>query len=126
MRAAAGLLLFGLAGCTHRAEPALSDIDLYLASSLMGLHSHPLGSDGRRIERAERIINRRRSAIRPWLVAREGEEAIVRLEREMEEGLDSVSWVRGPTEAEEWANIARARTNLVRLERRRHRAERGD
>lgn len=126
MRAAAGVLIFSLAGCAHDAEAPISDVDLYFASLLVGLHSHPVGRDGDRIERAERVINRRRSGLREWIVAREGEEAVVRREQEIEEEIHSVYWVRGPSEAEEWDNIARAQSNLVRLERRRRRVERAE
>ena len=56
-----------------------TDLELYEASSLGALHSHPVGRVGARLDRAERAINRRRDEIRDWLVAREGEAAVRRL-----------------------------------------------
>ena len=127
MSAGAALLAVGLSALALAAEiPPPTDLELYAASSLAGLHSHPVGWEGARLDRAERAINRRRSEIRDWLVEREGEEAVARVDDEIEESVSSVYWTGSRSLEEEWADIGRARRALGRLERRRRRSERRD
>jgi hypothetical protein len=121
----ATLLILGLPGWAHAAEPRPTDLELYAASSLVGLHSHPVGRAGTKLDRAERALNRRRSEIGEWLIAREGEAAVRRIDKEILEEVSSVYWTRGPSEAEERANIERSRHALEKLERRKQRAEGG-
>jgi hypothetical protein len=122
---AAVLLTVGVAAGAYGAEPR-SDLDLYMSSLLAGIHSHPVGLEGRRLERAERALDRRRATIREWLVSRLGEAAVAEQEAALHEEVSSVYWVRGPTLDEEWAWIGRARRNLGRLERRRRQAQRSN
>ena len=122
----AALFALTLAAAAHGGEPPPSDLDLYASSMLAGLHSHPVGLEGRRLDRAERALARRRASLRAWLVTRIGEAPVAQVENDIQEEVESVYWTRGPTLEEEWDNIARASRILSRLERRRRRAQRSN
>ena len=126
MTGAAALLAFGLAVLTDGSARPPTDLELYMESDLSGLHSHPIGLAGVHLTRAERRIGRRRAAIRPWVAAREGEARLAEVEAETASAVHDVYWTHGPTEAEEWAAIQRARRALGRLESRRRRLERAN
>ena len=124
MRGAAALIALSFPAAVCAAASPPSDLELYSATMLTGLHSHPVGRAGARIEAAERAVAHRRAAIRAWLVSRLGEEPLSQLERATHDEVESVYWSRGPTEEEEWARIVEARQSLGRLEQRRRRLER--
>ena len=114
----AGIMAFAIlavAGGAHASDPSLTDLELYASTSLVGVHSHPIGFEGRKIEAAERDINRRRAFLREWLAIREGALALDELDKENAEG---VLWIRGPSVEDEWNTIRLARKNLRELERR--------
>jgi hypothetical protein len=123
---AAALLAFGLAVLTDGSARPPTDLELYLESDLSGLHAHPIGLVGVRMDRAERRIAHRRAAIRPWIAARVDEAHLAEVEAETASTVHDVYWTHGPTEAEEWATIQRARRALGRLESRRRRLERAN
>ena len=107
--------ILAVAGGAHASDPSLTDLELYASTSLVGVHSHPIGFEGRKIEAAERDINRRRAFLREWLAIREGALALDELDKENAEG---VLWIRGPSVEDEWNTIRLARKNLRELERR--------
>ncbi|MCA0210632.1 MAG: hypothetical protein LCH74_16340 [Proteobacteria bacterium] len=103
---------------TRASEAPQTNLALYGASSLAGLHSHPFGVEGRWLYAAERKLNRRRAVIRDWLVLMEGAETLDRLDKNIEDEVHGIYWVRGPTVQEEWRQIRTAKKFLKELERR--------
>jgi len=118
------LMSLSLVGSAYAAQQSPGDLDLYRWSSLAGLHGHPVGYEGHKLDVAERDLGRRRAAIRAWLVVREGEAVLARIDQEIADGVHDVYYVRSPSTAEEWDNLMRARRYVAQLERRKRSADR--
>ena len=119
----AALLLTAACTAASYAESP-TDLELYGRSSLAGLHSHPLTSEGRKLEAAEESINRRRAAIKAWLACREGADVPENLDRQIQEEVGEVLWSGNITVGDEWRRIRAARHALEKLEQRKLAAER--
>lgn len=113
-----GLAAVAMGSEARASEAPQTNLALYGASSLAGLHSHPSGTEGRRLDAAERKLNRRRAVIRDWLVLMEGAETLDQLDKKIEDEVHGIYWVRGPTVREEWRQIRTAKKFLKELERR--------
>ena len=117
------LPIFLLASGAQGSDPSQTDLDLYGSSSLAGMHDHPLGFEGHKLEVAERKIGRRRAVIRAWLVDREGAATLDQLDKDIDDSVYQVSWTGTRSLDDEWRGIHLARQNLKELERRKRLAE---
>jgi hypothetical protein len=121
----AGLALLAVEAVAASDDP-LTDMQLYAASSLTGIHAHPIGSDGKRLEAAEDNLNRRRAIIRDWLAKREGSEAVDELDDYLSQTANEVLWSGAVSLEEEWQRIREVRHALQKLERRKRATEQRD
>ena len=117
------LAMLVFASGAHGSNPSQADLELYSSSSLAGMHDHPIGFEGRKLEIAERKISHRRAIIRAWLVAREGVATLDQLDEDIEDSLDGVSWIGSRSLDDEWRSIRQARQDLKELERRKRLAD---
>jgi hypothetical protein len=101
-----------------------TDLTLYRSSLLLGLHSHPVGFEGRKLDAAERNLKHRRTVIRDWLVAREGETILDKLDEEAADEAHGVFWVASRSVEDEWNSIRFANRTLKMLEKRKKLADR--
>ncbi len=120
MTASSLLALAALAGSAEPTRP--SDLDLYQRSLGYEVHDHPTGPENWRLNRAEARLHQRRDAILPWLKARYGSDKVEEARCAVRDCEGTVSWIGGPTLAEEWRSVRRMDRALDELERRRRQA----
>lgn len=104
-------------------EPTQSNLELYFASSLAGLHGHPTGIVGQNLDAAERQICRRRAALRQWIATQVGAKELDKLEEDFDEEIGQLytAGIRVSIE-QEWRIIRIARKALKELEKRKRAA----
>jgi len=117
------LSMLFLTSCTHTSRSPDTDLELYGSSSLAGLHAHPIGVEGRKLEDAERKLGLRRAIIRKWLVARAGVTTLEKMDKDIADQAHDVYWIGSPSMDEEWRNIWSAKRDLRELERRKRLVE---
>ena len=121
------LVLLALASLLGPVGPArTADLELYQRSLGLEVHSHPVGQEGWRLNRAEARLSRRRQAIMPWLESRHGRERIEEARCAVRDCEGTVSFIGGPTLVEEWRWVRRMDHALDELERRRRQATERD
>lgn len=121
---AVAALCFCFSGWAHAAsKPEPTDLALYAASSLDGIHNHSTDDEGRRLKLAEDMVARRREKVRVWLASRVGSETLERIDQEIYDEPRNLMWVRGPTIEQELENLRFARLSLIKLEQRKRRWE---
>lgn len=112
------------AGCADDAAARPGLLAIYAETSLLTLHGHPLGQEGRELDRLEAAYNRERNRVAERLVALCGRAAVDKVDQDLLDEVQEVVFVRGPTLEEEYDNLDRARRALGRLKHRLKREER--
>lgn len=107
-------------------EMPQTNLELYRATYMQILHGHPAGIEGKRLDRAERVLGERRAKIRSWLKTCESEPALAAIDDEVVEVVHDIHWIRTPSVQEEWEIIREARRALSLLEKRRQSSSRCD
>jgi hypothetical protein len=98
-----------------QADEQPSNLELYAASSLIGMHSHPIGFEGRKLEKAEAAHNQRRKEMSANLAKTMGEAALQKIDDDLEQQAWDVYWVSAPSLAQEWRSLNDAKRALATL-----------
>jgi hypothetical protein len=98
-----------------QADERPSNLELYAASSLIGMHSHPIGFEGRKLEKAEAAHHQQLKAVSIILAKVVGDVALQKIDDDLLQEAHDVYWVRGLSLEEEWRNLRNAKKALATL-----------
>jgi hypothetical protein len=101
-----------------QADEQPSNLELYAASSLIGMHSHPIGFEGRKLEKAEAAHNQQLKAVSIILAKAVGDAALQKIDDDLLQDAHDVYWVRGLSLEEEWQNLRNAKKAVATLRNR--------